>query len=366
MSNLSDSTIMIVDDTPENLRLLARALSRQGYGVRAFPNGSLALKAAAREAPDLMLLDILMPNMSGFEVCRQLKQSESMRDIPVLFISALGETQDKVEAFAVGGVDYVTKPFQFEEVMARVETHLKLRRARLQIQESYNLLQSLEQLRTDLVHMIVHDMRGPLSVMLLNLDTLYVDLKDQLDTHSLEDIGRVRSSAWRLKMMAETMLKLSQLEAGHMPIKKAECDLVQVVHDAITNAQALDFEREIFFTARGPLRVHVDMDLSLRVIENLIINGLKHTPDNHPLRVILSRTETQVRLAVIDQGQGIPETLQDRIFQKFETGLSAKNDPRSIGLGLSFCKMAIEAHGGQIGVYSAEGSGSTFWFTLPL
>jgi putative two-component system response regulator len=134
-------TILIVDDTPENLRLLLELLKQQGYKVRAVPNGRLALQAAASEPPDLILLDIMMPEMDGYEVCRRLKQDVTLCEIPVLFLSALGETLDKVRAFDVGAVDYVTKPFQFEEVRARVETHLRLRRLQVQLEAHNRQLQ---------------------------------------------------------------------------------------------------------------------------------------------------------------------------------------------------------------------------------
>ena len=134
-------TILIVDDTPENLRVLLELLKQQGYKVRAVPNGRLALQAASSEPPDLILLDIMMPEMDGYEVCRRLKQDDKLREIPVLFLSALGETLDKVRAFDVGAVDYVTKPFQFEEVRARVETHLRLRRLQVQLEAHNRQLQ---------------------------------------------------------------------------------------------------------------------------------------------------------------------------------------------------------------------------------
>jgi len=129
------ATVMVVDDTPENLELLNGMLRQKGYRVLTFPRGDLALKAAAKNPPDLILLDIMMPGMDGFEVCERLKADESLKRIPVIFISALSETMDKVKAFSVGGVDYVTKPFQFEEVMARVNVHLELRRQRDEISE---------------------------------------------------------------------------------------------------------------------------------------------------------------------------------------------------------------------------------------
>ena len=142
-------TIMVVDDTPANLNLLQKMLQTKGYRVLAFPDGKMALAAVARHAPDLILLDINMPEMDGFEVCERLKADAVLKEIPVIFISALTETEDKVKAFALGGVDYVTKPFQFEEVNSRVETHLRLRRQQLELEEEHRRLQqALDEVRT--------------------------------------------------------------------------------------------------------------------------------------------------------------------------------------------------------------------------
>ena len=150
--------ILIVDDTPANVLLLVRMLTQRGYQTQSVLGGKRALEAAHADRPDLILLDITMPEMNGYEVCEQLKADPALKDIPVIFISALSETIDKVKAFRVGGVDYVTKPFQFEEVYARIQTHLQLHR--------------LEKLRDDLTHMVVHDLRNPLSVIFIFLDIL--------------------------------------------------------------------------------------------------------------------------------------------------------------------------------------------------
>ena len=160
------ASVLVVDDTIENLRLLSDLLGEQGYEVRAVTSGRQALQAVEHDPPDLILLDITMPEMDGYEVCRRLKATERSKDVPVIFLTALTDTADKVRAFDAGGVDYVTKPFQFEEVLARVKTHVALRRAQAALADSYTRLRALEQLRDDLVHMIVHDMRSPLTALL--------------------------------------------------------------------------------------------------------------------------------------------------------------------------------------------------------
>ena len=163
------ASVLVVDDGIDNLRLLSDLLGEQGYEVRAVTTGRQALQAVEHDPPDLILLDITMPEMNGYEVCQRLKAKDRSKDVPVIFLTALTETADKVRAFDAGGVDYVTKPFQFEEVLARVKTHVALRRAQADLADSYTRLRALEQLRDDLVRMVVHDMGSPLQALLINL-----------------------------------------------------------------------------------------------------------------------------------------------------------------------------------------------------
>ena len=163
------ASVLIVDDTIDTLRLLSDLLSEHGYDVRAVTNGRQALQAVERDPPDLILLDIGLPELDGYEVCRRLRASERSQDVPVIFITALSETADKVRAFETGGVDYVTKPFQVEEVLARVKAHVALRRAQAELADSYTRLRALEHLRDDMVHRVIHDMRSPLAALLMDL-----------------------------------------------------------------------------------------------------------------------------------------------------------------------------------------------------
>ena len=163
------ASVLIVEDTIDTLRLLSDLLSEQGYDVRAVTNGRQAIQAVERDPPDLILLDIGLPEVDGYEVCRHLRASERSQDVPVIFITALTDTVDKVQAFEAGGVDYVTKPFQVEEVLARVKTHVALRRARAELADSFTRLRTLEHLRDEMVRMVIHDMRSPLASLLMDL-----------------------------------------------------------------------------------------------------------------------------------------------------------------------------------------------------
>ena len=234
----SDASILVVDDTLANLQLLAELLNKRGYRARAVPSGKLALQAVQTEPPDLILLDVNMPEMSGYEVSQRLKAEPAWAEIPVIFISALHETLDKVKAFSTGGVDYITKPFQFEEVEARVSTHLELRRQKRELQASYMRLQELERQRDGLVHMVAHDMRSPLCAIQMTMEILKGTLDTQ-DKENIEMLDDAYSSANTLCNMVTQLLDISRMESGQMPLSKSECDLAKTARIALDSLGAL-------------------------------------------------------------------------------------------------------------------------------
>ncbi len=356
--------ILVVDDTVENLRLLASMLGQYGYEVRPVTNGRQALLAVERDPPDLILLDINMPEMNGYEVCARLKQQPSLKDIPVIFLTALGDVTDKVKAFDIGGIDYVTKPFQIEEVSARVATHLALRRASRELAQSYERLGALEKLRDDLVHMVVHDMRSPLTVLVGHLELLRNAAFAAADQDAGNDLRAAERAARTLCRMANDLLDVSRLEQRKLPVSHAEVELAQLAAEVLSTYRALDRGQEL--EVRGAARVSCDADLVRRVLENLIGNALKHSPLGTAVSVDIESRTAGVRVSVADRGPGVPAAARDRIFEKFET-LTGPGERRkhSAGLGLAFCKLAIEAHGGRIGVVPNEPQGSVFWFELP-
>jgi signal transduction histidine kinase len=358
--------VIVVDDTPANLQLLTGMLKERGYKVRPVPSGKLALQAAKSDPPDLILLDIMMPEMDGYEVCERLKADEKLREISVIFISALNETMDKVRAFGVGGVDYVTKPFQFEEVDARVSTHLELQRQRRKLKENYEQLRRLEGMRDSLVHMIVHDLRSPLTGISGFLD-LALDEKETLTEDVLDYLQTAKHSTTAVIDMVSAVLDVSKMEAGEMKLHLAECDLVRIAADLMSGMQSLKEAREMILDAPpAPVTVVADGDLLLRVIQNLLGNALKFTPSDGWIRLGIEPDDNRVCVTVRDNGPGVPAEYLEKIFEKFgQVEARANQQKHSTGLGLTFCKLAVEAHGGSIGVESEVGKGSTFWFVLP-
>jgi signal transduction histidine kinase len=367
-------TIMIVDDMPANLTLLREILQGQGYRILAFPRGAMALKAAQDYSPDLILLDINMPEMDGFEVCRHLKESPSLQKIPVLFISANDTIGDKMKAFAMGGVDYVTKPFQVDEVKARVETHLRLRQQQIQLEvqaqqlkQNFEQLRDLEELRDKLIHLMVHDMRSPLTGIMGFADML----KSELNENGQKDLGDMANeiliSSFRLHEMISTLLDINRLEAKAMPLALQPDDLRTIASQALRSLSGMAREITLIFTPPATeVSVFCDVSITRRIIENLLGNALKYAGSHGTVGLSIESREGKCLVHVSDSGPGIPEAFQKRIFEKFaQVDARQDNVRRSTGLGLTFCKMAVEAQGGEIGVTSETGRGSKFWFSLP-
>lgn len=358
--------VLVVDDTLENLRLLAGMLGAAGYEVRPVPSGRQALQAARQSPPEVILLDITMPEMDGFETCARFKAEEALREIPIIFLTALTDTADKIKAFKAGGADYITKPFNIEEVLARVNVHVGLRRASVELKQSLDKLRALEHLRDNLVHMVVHDMRSPLTAMLGHLELLAMDAGPRLDDNARKDLTAVTESAQAVNAMANDLLDVSRLEAGQLPLNVQAHDLSDIAAAVRRDLAGWARQRPLEIESAGATTSRCDAGVMRRVLTNLLNNALKHTPASGRIWVRINCANGRARVEVHDEGPGVPTEARQRIFEKFGT-VTTRSDRtyHSAGLGLAFCKLAIEAHGGTIGVDSRDPCGSVFWLEWP-
>jgi two-component system sensor histidine kinase/response regulator len=364
--DLTSPSILVVDDTPANLQMLADILKRRGYRARPVPSGRLALQAAKADPPDLILLDVNMPLMDGYEVCVELKKDPSLAAVPVIFISAYGEAVDKMRAFSAGGLDYITKPFHVEEVEARIAIHLQLRRQQRELETMLAKQRELEGMRDSLVHMIVHDLRAPLTAVFNYLDLVREQEAGFISPESMQSLDlAMKASRWMVQMV-NVLLDASKIESGQMALRIAECDVGDVVSDAIDAIRSLADEKNVLCRIVH-VRAAVDRDVIARVIQNLVTNAVKLTPPGGDVRVSVHTKDEALRVEVTDHGPGIAAEHHPKIFEKFgQLDTNVRQSIPSSGLGLYFCKLAVEAHGGRIGVDSEIGKGSTFWFELPL
>jgi two-component system sensor histidine kinase/response regulator len=340
-------------------------LGERGFEVRPVTSGRNALQAARQVMPDLVLLDINMPEMDGYEVCRQLKAIETLRHVPVIFLTALAETADKLRAFSVGGVDYISKPFQIDEVLARVNVHLALRRAQNDLAENLERLRDLERVRDNLVHMVVHDMRSPITVLSAYLDLAQNISVEPRSAELASYLSAASRSAQTLATMTNELLDVSKMEAGKLSLNLDRCDLLGLASEAVAAISAMDRTRSISVEG-APGFALCDRAIISRVLQNLLSNAIKHTPESSPIRVTVAPHNAALRVAVLDSGPGVPVEFRNKIFEKFGAmELRANRKYHSVGLGLAFCKLAIQAHNGAIGVDSNQPRGSVFWFEIP-
>lgn len=357
--------ILAIDDNPNNLLVLCGMLKERGYRVRPATSGRFGLEAAESLPPDLILLDVNMPDMDGYEVCRELKQRDALKQIPVIFLSALGESVDKLRAFESGGFDYITKPFKIEEVAARIDTHVTIRRLRQDLQSRYEELQEAERLREKLIHLIVHDLRNPQAVVVSGLDFVLHVMRSQQDPTAMELLEAAFRQATLVNRMIDDLLDIARFEGSRMPVKPKLEDVAAIVDDARASV-VLQGRSLVLNLASAPKSAEFDGELVRRVLTNLLGNAAKFTPEGGTIRLVVADGPDGLRFEVADNGPGIPPEYHERIFEKF--GQVANAQPvkgRSSGLGLTFCRLAVEAHGGKIGVESEAGQGSVFWFSLP-
>lgn len=355
--------VLVVDDNLHNVQVLGGHLRSEGYDLVIARNGQQGLEVAARTLPDLILLDVMMPVMDGYETCAALKADPLLAAIPVIFLTAKVETVDLVKGFQLGGVDYVTKPFNSVELLQRVRTQIELQRQRRDLAESYRALRELETLRDSLVHMLVHDLRSPLTGVLGFIEILGLRA-DELKPENRDLLDRALHQTQILIHQVSDILEVSRMEAGELVLAPVSCALPRLLGEARESLGPA--AREVEIAPSEPCVIEGDDTLLRRVFQNLMANSVKFSPRGKAIRVAMEVTDEAVRITVADQGEGIPESERKRIFEKYGQ-VNARRAGRitSTGLGLTFCEMAVQAHGGTIGVESEVGVGSTFWVVLP-
>jgi signal transduction histidine kinase len=416
------ATILIVDDTPANLGVVVESLEGYGFRVVVATRGEEALQRASYVQPDLILLDVMMPGLNGFEICRRLKAQPSTRDIPVIFMTALTSVEDKVTGFSTGGVDYVTKPLHVEEVRARVNTHLSLRAMqkeleqqnaqlqryqrgleqqvaertaelsdanrwlRVEIEERKRAEEEVRRLNVELearvaertaqltaaneeleafAYSVSHDLRAPLRAITGFTQILTERHSANLAPEGLEYLNKVLLASKRLDILIQELLSYARTGRGAVrAVPVAMAPLVQHLESTFGARFAAAGAR---FEVSQPLATPLgDATLIGQILTNLVDNALKYRRREGALEVRLSAIATgeHVLVQIADNGIGIPLEYQERIFQVFQR-LHHERDYPGTGIGLAIVAKAARAMGGEVSVESSPGQGSTFSIRLP-
>jgi signal transduction histidine kinase len=351
-------TILIVDDTPANLGVLVETLGAAGYQLMVAEDGEEALAQTAQTQPDLILLDVMMPGIDGFETCRRLKARAETRDVPVLFMTALSETADKVKAFAAGGVDYITKPIEHEEALARVRTHLALRRLQRELQEQLALKEKF-------MRIAGHDLRNPLCLILMAGELA----KRQPGTpdSALKFLNNIGEGAAQMRRIIDTFLDLRAPQPG-AAAGRIDLGLLAAAvarqHEHAAERKHITLTTEI---AENLPLARCDAAHGYQLFTNLVSNALKFTPPGGRVTVRLALADRRLRAEVHDTGPGVPADERAQLFREH-----ARLSPRptageeSNGLGLAIVKHLVESQNGSVGADFPQTGGSIFWCEIPV
>lgn len=376
--------ILVADDSLPNLRLIVEILGNKGYTVRPVLDGASALESIRAQPPDLILLDVNMPKINGYDVCQQLKFDDSTCDIPVIFISASEQLINKVTAFFVGGVDYITKPYQPEEVLARVKTHLSLHFLQQRLKSQNLLLQeeiaarkqveaALTQANSDLesfAYSVSHDLRTPLRHINGFIELLLKDEAQHVSERARQYLDTIAAASARMGQLINSILTLSR--AGRAALVVMPIDLNALLKEVIQEASPGPKTRQIHWKIEELPMVQADLNLLKQVFVNLVANAIKFTSncDNARIHIgLLKNTDEQssgsdrVSIFIRDNGVGFDPAYTHKLFNSFQR-LHSEQEFQGIGIGLAIVKRIITRHGGKVWAEGEVGKGATFYVTL--
>ena len=374
-----DSLILVVDDVQQNIQVVGTMLREAGYSIMPATNGAAALQRVQKKLPDLILLDLMMPEMDGLEVCRRLKADPAAQPIPIIFLTASNEMSHLVQGLEAGAVDYVTKPFNPPELLARVRTHLELKHARDTIVRYGQELSRLNEEKNEFMGIAAHDLRNPLGAITgyaeiileeaASLQPAPPERFERARQEMTECASRINETSRRMAEMVQNLLDANRIERGEMQLNLAPTDLGPALKSVVetqrphatAKQQAIHLE-----TPATPAMALVDRSVTVQVLENLLSNAVKYSPPGKNIFVRLKQSTDTVRCEVQDEGPGLSAEDQKRLFGKFAR-LSAKptGGEHSTGLGLSIVKKMVEAMNGRVWCESELGKGATFVVQFP-
>lgn len=353
-----NASILIVDDEPNNFDVIEALLDSEDYALNYASNGYKALERLEIFHPDVILLDVMMPELNGIEVCKRIKSNLLWKSIPIIMVTALTSKEDMAQCLEAGASDFLSKPVNGLELRARIKSMIR-------IKQQYDDLENLLQMREDMVHMIVHDLRNPLTTILLSAELL--GDRFLAEDRKPEKLERIARAGHRLQSLIDSLLLMAKIESGKMILKYTSADLNTICKSLIEDFEVIATQKKLQLTLNLPDSRFVNIDLAVfrRILDNLLSNAIKFSSANGQIIVSLEHPETGgARISVADHGMGISEEMKAIIFEKYEIGMPVQNTAQ-LGLGLAFCKLAIEAHGGNIIVENNKPTGSIFTISIP-
>lgn len=352
------ASLLVVDDNEDIRDMISRRIRRHGYEVNAAESGHEALEMLRRRDYDLIVLDVMMPGLSGFEVLKQIRQTYSMADLPIIMATARDQSADIVTAFELGANDYVTKPLDFQVVLARIQIHLSLKR--------------LAEARDQFVRIASHDLKNPLSVILASAKILENDaaIASSLNSQGHQLIEMILRNAARMQEFIEDFLDFQAVKDGQLKLELGATDVNMVAEEAVRNnleyARRKGIEFVVDLSPEVPL-INADRARLAQVAHNLVSNAVKFCPEGASAVVRTRVSGDGVAFEISDSGPGLTDEDMKQVFRMYAR-LSNKptGGETSSGLGLAISKYMIDLHGGEIGAANNPAGGATFWFRVPL
>ena len=368
--NPSEYKILIVDDVMSNVLLLKVLLTNEKFQIATASNGRQALDQVTKEKPDLVLLDVMMPDMSGFEVSQQLKANPETAEIPIIFLTALNSTADIVKGFQVGGNDFISKPFNKEELIIRVTHQISLIAAKRIIVAQTEELRKTIIGRDKLYSVIAHDLRSPMGSIKMVLNMLILNLpSDTIGPEMYELLTMANQTTEDVFSLLDNLLKWTKSQIGKLKVVYQDIDMVEVTEGVIEIFSMVAELKKISIRLETPskLDVHADIDMIKTVIRNLLSNAIKFSNEETEILVTVQEQEGMAVVRVKDSGCGIDEENQKKLLHT-DTHFSTfgTNNEEGSGLGLLLCQDFVIKNGGRLWFTSAKGEGSTFSFSIPL
>ncbi len=350
--------LLVVDDNEMNREMLSRRLSKRGHTVAVAEDGQRALEMIKGEEFDLVLLDVMMPRISGLEVLKRLRQAYSVLELPIIMVTAKGQSEDVVEAFELGANDYVTKPLDFSIVQARVQTQLALRH--------------LAQFKDEFLRIASHDLKNTLTAIIGGIQVVQEMMPPgaTVTERIHELLSKLYDSAENMYKIIIDFLDFQATEDGHLKLEKSPKDLNAIARQAVHGNSDYAVSKEtslVLEPEAGLVHVNADGERLEQVIQNLVNNAIKFCPRGSQVTVRTRSEDGWVRLEVCDNGPGLTDDDLQRAFTKYcRLSNLPTGGERSFGLGLAICRQIVELHCGRIGVHNNPTRGATFWFRLPV
>ncbi len=356
--------VLIVDDSAPNRELL-RSILENDYTIIEAADGHEAIAAAARADVDLVLLDVMMPGLTGYDVSRALRESRPNEFLPILLLTSLTESAERIAGFDAGADDFISKPINTQELRVRVRAFLRTRRLHLEHQVLLHDLNHLHALKDDLTALLVHDLRNPLSGLVANLGLLQLE---PLGAEAADALAGAHAAADRLRAMIDDLLQVRLLEDGAQVAQRAPVELTAIAHAVVAASEAAASARDLMIAVDAPAEVEIlgDETLFRRALENLIANAIRHATAGTRVVIGIRAESATVRVSVQDEGPGIPQAQRPLLFTKYGSGELRRGGQRSgHGLGLYLVSLVMREHDGHVAVDDSFTGGTRVVMTLP-